>query len=154
MRKFISQTFAALSLAALTSGAAFAAGITPTGAFSGIGTITFSFGPTTVSCTANFTGTVDADGTAEVTAVSITGGSFCPLVHVAALPWKVTAAGTTSGEIAGMAISSPFGSCGPSPVNFSWSNSTSELTMNNVPLSGGCHVTGTLTTTPSLVFTP
>ncbi len=141
-----------LVLGIALSASAFATSITPTGPFSATGSTTLTQGPISLSCTANFTGTVNANGTATVTAASFSGATSCGVIKATGFPWTISATSVSSVNVAGITVSTPFGNCGPSTIGASWSNTTSELSFNNAGLSGSCTVSGTLTTTPPLVL--
>jgi hypothetical protein len=101
----------------------------------------------TLACTANFTGTVNADGTATITGATFTGGllNACGLVKLAT-PFKIVANSTTSVTIQNLQVTAPV-SCGPQNVSASWTNgSPSHFDIPTATVNpGSCTITAHLT---------
>ena len=148
------RTIGLSSMLFLAATPLFAASVSPANtSFSASGSTTLVKSGITVGCTATFVGKTNADGSgAQVTSASFTGGTLCSSISAVGLPWTITAPSTSSATLSGVQVNTPLGGCGPSTVNAGWSNSSSTLTLSNAQLSGGCTVTGTLSTTPALNF--
>lgn len=145
--KKIGALFAAVACMAM-SGPAFASSFTPTGTFSATGSTSMSApGFPTLACTASFTGTVNADGTATITGATFTGGllNACGLVKLAT-PFKIVANSTTSVTIQNLQVTAPV-SCGPQNVSASWTNgSPSHFDIPTATVNpGSCTITAHLT---------
>jgi len=130
------------------SGPAFASSFTPTGTFSATGSTSMSApGFPTLACSAVFTGTVNADGTATINSATFTGGllNLCGSVKLAT-PFKIVANSTTSVTIQNLQVTAPV-SCGPQNVAGAWTNgSPSHFDIATATVNpGGCTITAHLT---------
>ncbi|WP_116141753.1 activator protein [Trinickia diaoshuihuensis] len=147
---------AALALFLAASASAYAVTISPAGPVTLTGSTTLTKGITSVSCTANFTGTVSSAGAISISAAKFTGGTLCSGVTPTGLPWTGTVTSTTALKLNNVAVNTLLGACGPSAIVGSITENTTlqetTITLTNQPLSGGCSVTGTLTTSPFLTI--
>jgi hypothetical protein len=113
-----------------------------------------------VTCSINFTGVVNANGTATINGATVGGSNMlCSLPKMKNFPtpgWVLTAASTTAGTVTnvGYTISSLVNTdCGPSNIQVAWNGTT--LSATNQALSGNCTVSSlSVTPTPALVITP
>lgn len=147
---------AAMALFLAASASAYAVTISPAGPISLTGSTTLTKGIVSVSCTANFVGSVGSSGAISITSASFGGGSLCTGISATHLPWTGDVGTTTSLSLNNVAVNTLLGACGPSTIAASITeNPTLKETtigLNNQALSGGCTVTGTLTTTPYLTI--
>ena len=116
--------------------------------FTGKGTTSATKNGITLKCTANFTGNVNSTGIGYVTGGTFTGAIGCSSVTLQNLPWKSTAVSATKVKIANVTFSSPIGNCGPGTVPTTLKSGV--VRFKGVSLSGGCVVSGSLTTSPTL----
>jgi len=154
----------ALAVLAAAAAPAFAVTVTPPGSGGAAIPLT-AHGPTTltksgvsISCTATLTGTIDGAGDVKITSASFTGNSLCSSVVAAKTPWTGTVLSPTQLALHGVAVNVNVpilgGACGPTDVSAGISvNATQKetlISLSKQALSGGCDVSGTLTTTPFL----
>ena len=112
-----------------------------------------------VTCTINFAGKVNANGTASITNATVSGSSpLCslPKMKFPAGGWLLTATSTSAGNVqsVGYTIDSAIDTdCGPSTIQVGWTGTA--LTATNQALAPNCTVTNLLVTpTPALTITP
>lgn len=110
-----------------------------------------------VTCSINFSGVVNANGTATINGAVVSGTSaLCGLPQMKNFPtpgWILTATSATAGTVSnvGYTIDSVIDTdCGPSTINVAWDGT--KLTATNQPLSGSCTVTN-LSATPDHTIT-
>lgn len=143
---------AALALC-IAASPAFAVTVSPAGPISLTGNTTLTKG-IALGCTATMSGTVDASGAISITSAKSAGNSLCAGVTATSLPWKGQVLSTTSLSLSGLAVNTPLGACGPSTIDASITENTAQketlIGLSNQVLSGGCTVSGSLTTTPYL----
>ena len=118
--------------------------------FTASGSMTLKKGGVTLNCTANFTGGTDAAGAGKVTGASFSGGSICNGLTATGLPWAIVPSSTTQVSVQNVAVNTLLGACGPSSLPAAFNNTNGSLTFNNAALTGGCSVSGTLTTAPRI----
>ena len=116
--------------------------------FTGTGNTSATKSGVTLACTANFTGKVNSTGVGSVTGGSFSGALGCSSVTLGNLPWKAKAVSATKAKIYSVTFQSPIGNCGPSTLPTTLKNGV--ISFNNVSLSGGCTVSGKITTTPTI----
>lgn len=143
---------------AMIAGLAFAtAGITPAFAwhlipestnFTGKGTTSATKSGVNLKCTASFTGNTDSSGVGYITGGTFTGALGCSSVTLGNLPWKSEAVGRYVVHIENAQFNSPIGNCGPSTIATKLRNGVVSFT--NDQMSGGCTVSGKITTSPKL----
>ncbi|MDR3507315.1 MAG: activator of alkane oxidation [Caulobacteraceae bacterium] len=110
----------------------------------------------TIGCTASFTGNIDGAGVGHIATASFSPGSaLCSGIGTTGLPWTATAltstgSGAGTGSIAGVAVTTALGNCGPSTLPVTM-NTTGVLSFSGASLSGGCTVTGSIQTTANTV---
>lgn len=147
---------AAMALFLAASASAYAVSVSPAGAISLTGATTLTKGIVSVSCTANFVGSVTSSGAISITSAKFSGGSLCTGVTASQLPWTGAVTSSTGLSLNGVAVNTLLGACGPSTVKASITqNATLRETtigLTSQALSGGCTVSGTLTTTPFLTI--
>jgi hypothetical protein len=137
------------------------AGITPAAAyhlspestsFTGAGKTSATKNGVSLPCKASFTGHVDSSGVGWVDSGTFTGQVGCSTVGLQNLPWKSLAKSAKKVTIFNVTFTSPIGNCGPSKLPVKLVNGV--ITFNTVPISGGCTVSGKITTTPALSIVP
>lgn len=143
---------------AIIAGLAFGiAGVTPAFAwhlvpestnFTGKGNTSATKSGVTLKCTASFTGDTDSSGIGYITGGSFTGEIGCSSVTLKNLPWKSVAVGRYVVHIENVTFDSPIGNCGPSTIATKLRNGV--VSFANVQVSGGCTISGRITTSPSL----
>ncbi|RDV00544.1 hypothetical protein [Trinickia dinghuensis] len=142
------------ALALFVSVPAFAVTVSPAGPISLEGATTLVKSLIPLGCTANLVGSITSTGAVSITSAKFTGQALCSAVTAANLPWSGQVNSTTSLTLTGVAVNTPLGNCGPSALNASVAQNTTqrETTIGLVDqvLSGGCTVSGSLTTTPFL----
>jgi hypothetical protein len=101
----------------------------------------------TLPCKAKFNGNIDGDGTGHITSGTFSGQIGCESVSLGNLPWTATATAKNKGVIHNVAFTTPIGACGPGdmPVKIT---TAGTIIFTNVPLAGGCTVSGKLKTSP------
>ena len=120
--------------------------------FTGTGTTSATKNGITLKCKAKFQGHVDSNGVGWVDSGSFTGQLGCTSVGLGNLPWKSLARTATKANIYNVAFTSPIGNCGPGTVPTKLVDGIIKFA--NVPLSGGCTVSGKITTSPTLSIVP
>lgn len=123
----------------------------PSTSFTGKGKTSATKNGVTLACSANLSGATDANGNGKVTGGSFSGAFGCSAVTFANLPWPMTATGKTTGTVTGVTFNSPIGNCGPDTLNITLKRGKIKF---NQTIAGGCAVTGSLTTTPTLSIVP
>ncbi|WP_394846755.1 hypothetical protein LZC95_04735 [Pendulispora brunnea] len=118
--------------------------------FTASGSMTLKKGLVTLNCTASFSGATDAAGAGKVTAASFSGSSLCSGLTSANLPWPIVPSSTTQVSVQNVRVNTSLGACGPSNLAAAYNNTNGSLTFSNASLSGGCSVSGTLTTSPRI----
>jgi len=145
---------AASALFVAASVPAFAVTVSPAGAISLEGATTLVKSGVPLGCTANLVGTITSAGAIEITSAKFTGPALCSAVTAAALPWTGQVTSTAALALDGVAVNTPLGSCGPSALNASITENApvreTAIGLIGQVLSGGCTVSGSLTTTPFL----
>ena len=121
-------------------------------AFTGTGQTSATKNGITLPCTAKFKGNVDANGVGHVTSGTFTGQIGCESVTLGNLPWTATATAAKKAKILNVKFNSPIGACGPGNLPVRLVNGTISFT--NVPLAGGCTVTGKIKTKPKVLIVP
>ena len=116
--------------------------------FTGTGTTSATKNGITLKCNAKFQGNVDGQGIGHITSGSFTGELGCTSVGLQNLPWKSTATSMSKVLISGAEFTSPIGNCGPG--NLSVTLRSGVVSFSNLPLKGGCTVSGSLKTSPTL----
>ena len=140
---------AGLSFGILGVTPAFAWHLTPENqSFTGKGNTSATKNGVTLKCTAKFTGKVDGSGIGYVESGSFSGAIGCSTVTLGDLPWKSVAVGRYVVHIENVKFNSPIGDCGPSTIAVKLRNGVISFTNDQV--SGGCTVSGRITTSPSL----
>ncbi len=147
---------AAMALFLAASASAYAVTISPAGPISLIGSTTLKKGIVSVSCTANMVGSVSSTGAISITSAKFAGNSLCTGITALQLPWTGDVLTTTSLSLSGVAVNTLLGACGPSTIAASITENTTQkettIGLTDQALSGGCTVSGTLTTTPYLTI--
>ena len=143
---------------AIIAGVAFGiAGVTPAFAwhltpestnFTGKGNTSATKSGITLACTANFKGDTDSAGVGYITGGSFSGELGCSSVTLKNLPWKSVAVGQFAVHIEDVTFDSPIGNCGPSTIAVKLRNGV--ISFSNVQLSGGCTISGRITTSPHI----
>lgn len=98
--KRIAIVVSSLLLAGAATGAS-AYSLAPTStSFTGGGPITLTWG-STISCTAQIAGSIDANGVGHITSIQLQGGLLgsCATLSAQGLPYTLTASSATSGDI-------------------------------------------------------
>ncbi len=140
-----------LGIAGTTPAAAYHL-IPESSSFSGKGNTSATKNGVTLACKAKFKGSVDANGVGSVTSGTFTGDLGCTSVALSNLPWTSTAKSATKANILNVTFTSPIGNCGPTTLPVKLKNGVISFT--NVPLAGGCTVSGKIKTTPTLSIVP
>jgi hypothetical protein len=163
-RQIIAVCSAFASFVAFTA-SAHAVTVTPPGpggapvAFTASGPAVFAKGAASIACETTFTGEMNGNGQFSITSVSMRGNSLCKQIEPVMPAQKAwIGAVENSGSLAidniavNINIPSVGGSCGPTTVKASIVKDpvTKEtiVTFPSQVLSGGCSLTGTLSTTP------
>ncbi|UTH73301.1 hypothetical protein [Chromobacterium sp. IIBBL 290-4] len=116
-----------------------------------------------VDCTVTFSGTVDGGGNILISNVVFKGIPVCRMIKASATPdtpWvgKVLATDQLSFDNASVSVNTPIlgGLCGPSQVGGKIvdSGSQTSIVLSNAPLSGGCSISATVSTTPYMHVSP
>lgn len=106
----------------------------------------------TVPCTAKFKYKTTTNGKkVKVTSATFSDASgTCAAITATNFPWIGTPTSMTTADIAGAAVTSPLGNCGPGtvPVTVSGGN----LTFNGILNPGMCMVSGTLVSSPPITI--
>lgn len=120
--------------------------------FTGTGNTQATKNGITLPCKAKFQGHVDAKGIGFVDSGSFTGQVGCTSVGLGGLPWKSVAKSATKVTITNVSFTSPIGNCGPGnlPVKII----DGKIRFKDVPLPGGCTVTGVISTSPAVSIQP
>ena len=127
--------------------------LTPVGtSFTGAGSTSATKNGVTLQCKAKFQGNVDDTGVGFVTSGTFTGDIGCTSVGLGGLPWKSVAKSAKKVNILKVSFTSPIGNCGPGTVPVTVKNGTIKFT--NVPLTGGCTISGSIKTSPPLAIVP
>jgi len=116
--------------------------------FTGKGNTSATKSGITLKCTASFKGDTDSNGVGYITSGSFTGEIGCSSVTLKNLPWKSTAVGRYVVDIQDVTFDSPIGNCGPSTISTKLRNGV--VSFSNDQVSGGCTVSGKITTSPTL----
>ena len=144
---------AAISFAIAGTAPAFAYHLIPESSdFTGSGKTSATKNGITLKCNANFTGNVNRKGVGLITGGSFTGAVGCSSVGLGGLPWKSVATSATKIKIVNVSFTSPIGDCGPG--NLVVKLSSGVITFKGKALPGGCTVSGTVTTSPTLSIVP
>ncbi|MGY2196428.1 alkane oxidation protein activator PraB [Pseudomonas gingeri] len=168
IKTLVSATAIAVCLGAASM--ANAVSITPAGTYSPLasGTITVkspSSLQAAVTCNISFDGTVNADGTVDITGASVSGSNqLCGLPKMKIPPaWKLTATSLTGSTAVGNVTNVgytitfppfPATNCGPSTIAVAFDNTTHKLTASNQALSGSCTVVTLDVTASALTVIP
>jgi hypothetical protein len=154
MKKAIAITAAAImSFGTVCATPAAAYHLIPTSTnFTGTGKTSATKNGITLPCTANFTGKTTAAGVGYITSGSFTGQVGCTSVGLGGLPWKAVAKTATKVVILNVSFTSPIGNCGPGNIPTKLSSGVIKFT--NVPLAGGCTVSGSIKTSPTISIVP
>ncbi len=145
---------AALALYIAASASAFAVTVSPAGPISLTGSTTLTKSGIAVGCSATMAGSVSSSGAISITSASFSGNALCTGVTAAGLPWTGQVLSTTSLSLNGVAVNTLLGACGPSALSATITENPNPqqtiIGLSNQVLSGGCSVSGSLTTTPYL----
>ena len=154
MKKAIAITAAGLmSLGIVGTTPALAYHLIPESAtFDGTGKTSATKSGVTLPCTADLQGSVDSKGRGSVTGGSFSGQVGCSSVGLLGTPWKALAKTATTAVISNVEFSSPIGNCGPGNLKVKVKNG--KITFKNAPLPGGCTISGTIKTSPTLSIVP
>jgi hypothetical protein len=132
---------------------AFAYHLIPEGqSFTGTGKTSATKNGITLACKAKFQGNVDNNGVGSITAGTFSGELGCSSVGLSGLPWKAVAKGATKVTISNVTFTSPIGNCGPGNLVVKLANGV--ISFKNLPLPGGCTVSGKITTSPTVSIVP
>ena len=119
------------------------------------GATTLTKSGNSIGCTATLTGTIKAEGALSIT---FSGAALCSLITPTHLPWSGELTSTTGLTLNNVAVDVAVpvlgGQCGPTTINASVAENTQKetaISISKQPLTGGCEVSGTLTTTPVLM---
>ncbi|WP_157130987.1 activator protein [Burkholderia savannae] len=160
---------AAACAALLSTSVSQAVVITPPGSagapmpFTASGPATVSKAGIPIGCTIVFTGTIDGAGKLLVTSANFSGSALCKVVKANASvtsPWSGQVDGPNQLTLDNVSVNvnAPLvgGQCGPSKVVAQIREADGEtvIGLNNVALSGGCGITGALTTNPYMHVSP
>lgn len=130
--------------------------------FTASGPATLSKAGIPVGCTTTFTGTIDGGGLVKITSATFSGSNLCKLIQASASstsPWTAHIVSPTQLTIdnASVQVNVPLvgGSCGPSQITAQINETDGEtlIGLDSVALSGGCSMSGSLTTSPYLHVT-
>lgn len=149
---------AALALFVAASAPAFAVTVSPAGPISLTGSTTLGKSSLSLGCAATMAGNITGSGEISITSAKFTGNSLCSLVVPTNLPWTGQVANATSLSLNNVAVNVKVigigGECGPTAVTASITENTAQketiIGFAHQALSGGCTVSGSLTTTPFL----
>jgi hypothetical protein len=120
--------------------------------FTGTGKTSATKNGITLPCTANFKGNTNATGAGSITSGAFSGQIGCSSVGLGGLPWKALAKSATKVIIYNVSFTSPIGNCGPGNLTTKLTNGVIKFT--NVALAGGCTVSGSIKTTPTISIVP
>jgi hypothetical protein len=120
--------------------------------FTGTGKTSATKNGITLPCTANFKGNTNATGVGSITSGTFSGQIGCSSVGLGGLPWKALAKSATKVIIYNVSFTSPIGNCGPGNLPTKLTNGVIKFT--NVALAGGCTVSGSIKTTPTISIVP
>ena len=138
-----------ISLAGIAPAAAFH--LTPeNSSFSGKGWTSATKNGVSLKCKAKFQGNVDASGVGHITSGTFSGQIGCNTVGLQNLPWDGTAVSGKAINIDNVTFTSPIGNCGPGTITVKLASGV--IKFNAVPLTGGCMVSGKITTSPTLAI--
>lgn len=145
----------ALFVAASTSASAFAVTVSPAGPISLSGSTTLTKSGNTTGCQATMAGAVSHTGEISITSAKFTGNPLCADITAAGMPWTGHVLSATGLSLDNVAVHTPLGACGPTMVSADIAGSTkpqddTTISLSSQSLSGGCTVSGSLTTTPPL----
>jgi hypothetical protein len=150
---------AALAFFVSAASPAFAVAVSQSGPITLNGATTLTKSGNSVGCTTTLTGTITGDGALSITSARFSGPAMCSLITPTHLPWSgalTNAAGLTLNNVAvNVAVPVLGGQCGPTTVNASVAENTQKetaISISKQQLTGGCEVSGTLTTTPVLLI--
>jgi hypothetical protein len=138
--------------------------VTPPGPFSAQGPFVLTKAGIRVVCETVLTGTISANGEMTITRASMSGNSLCKAIAPVISPrsgWtgRIESAQSLALDNVAVNVGIPIsgGLCGPANIKAAISvNPASEETLfsfSNQVLTGGCSMSGTLTTTPYLSVT-
>lgn len=138
------------------SAPAFAVTVTPAGPISLSGATALTKSGNAIGCQARLVGTISGTGEVSISSAVFTGANLCSLVTATNLPWTghVTNASNLTLNNVGVDVAIPVigGQCESTAINATIAQNTKQkettIGLSNQPLSGGCSVSGTLTTTP------
>jgi hypothetical protein len=116
--------------------------------FTGTGTTSATKNGVTLQCKAKFQGHVDDTGVGFVDSGTFSGQVGCSTVGLSDLPWQSNALTAKAAQINNVTFTSPIGNCGPG--NIKVGIKLGKIKFTNVPLTGGCTVTGAIKTSPAL----
>lgn len=149
---------AALAFFVSAATPAFAVTVSQGGPITLNGATTLTKSGNSIGCTATLTGTIKAEGALSITSARFSGAALCSLITPTHLPWSgelTSTAGLTLNNVAvDVAVPVLGGQCGPTTINASVAENTQKetaISISKQPLTGGCEVSGTLTTTPVLM---
>lgn len=152
----------ALAVFLCGAASAFAVSITPPGPggapipFSAVGATSVSKIGVVVGCNTVFNGTVGGNGSVLITGAAFTGNALCHLIKAnvsATSPWTGHVDTPTQLVLDNVSVTvNASGQCGPSKMVGTISDNGREtvIGLHNAELSGGCSISGSLTTTPYL----
>jgi len=120
--------------------------------FTGAGKTSATKNGITLPCTANFKGNTNATSVGSITSGTFSGQIGCSSVGLGGLPWKALAKSATKVIIYNVSFTSPIGNCGPGNLPTKLTNGVIKFT--NVALAGGCTVSGSIKTTPTISIVP
>ena len=83
---------------------------------------------------------------------SFSGELGCSSVGLGGLPWTSTAKNAKKVQLANVSFTSPIGNCGPGNLTTKLTNGVIKFT--NVALAGGCTVSGSIKTKPTISIVP
>lgn len=149
---------AALALFVSVSAPAFAVTVSPAGPISLTGSTTLGKSGLSLGCTATMAGNITSTGDISITSAKFSGNSLCSLVVPTHLPWSGQVANAISLSLSNVAVDVKVvgigGECGPTAVTASITENIAQketiVGFARQALSGGCTVSGSLTTTPFL----
>jgi len=154
------KPLSAIALAALASvalaGPAAAFSFTPKStSFTAAGPLTIAKPGGAIHCSVNAKGAVDSFGKAKLTSLIFTGGdAACFNTAAQSLPWPALATAAGKGKITHVVLIGAFtGTCGPGVVHIAVSGA-GVWSFANQALSGGCILTGHLSTSPPITVVP
>ena len=119
--------------------------------FTGAGKTSATVNGITLKCSASLTGHTDSKGIGYIDSGSFTGQPGCTAVTFQNTPWTSTAVSGSTVHIANVTFSTPIGNCGPSTLTVRLGRA-GTFTWKNQVLSGGCNISGTITTSPAITI--